>query len=132
MLLKKEVSEIFENELFHQFATVSKDGVPNICNVGAKYIREDGKIIVIDNYMRKTLSNVLENPEVSILVRRGKESYQIKGTAVYVSEGKEYEDAHQWMKSVNDRYPAKGAIVVTVHSVYNSMSGSTAGDRFED
>lgn len=132
MLLKKEVSEIFENEMYHQFAKVSKDGVPNICNVGAKYIREDGKIIVIDNYMRKTLSNVLENPEVSLLIRRGKESYQIKGTAVYVSVGKEHEYAQKWMKSVNEKYPVKGAIIVTVKSVYNSMSESTAGDKFEE
>ncbi|MDD2411280.1 MAG: pyridoxamine 5'-phosphate oxidase family protein [Bacteroidales bacterium] len=131
MILKKEIAEIFEQEQLHQFATASCDGIPNICTIGAKYIREDGKIVVIDNYFNKTLSNLKENPEVAILVRREKESYQIKGTAVYVSEGKEFEEAYKWMKAVNEKYPAKGAVIITVHSVYNSIAGPTAGDKIQ-
>lgn len=131
MILKKEIADIFEKELFHQFATSSKDGIPNICTIGAKYLRDDGKIIVVDNFMNKTLANLLENPEVSILIRREKEYYQIKGTAIYHTSGKEYEEAYKWMKAVAERYPAKGAVVVTVHSVYNSITGPTAGDRVQ-
>lgn len=131
MLFKKEVAEIFEKELFHQFATSSKDGIPNICTIGAKYLRDDGKIIVVDNYMNKTLANLLENPEVAILIRREKEYYQIKGTAVYHTSGAEYDEAYKWMKSIAERYPAKGVIVISVDSVYNSNSGSGAGDRVQ-
>lgn len=64
MILKKEIAEIFEQEQLHQFATASCDGIPNICTIGAKYIREDGKIVIIDNYFNKTLSNLKENAEV--------------------------------------------------------------------
>ncbi|MDD2386403.1 MAG: pyridoxamine 5'-phosphate oxidase family protein [Bacteroidales bacterium] len=131
MLLKKEVLEIFKNEKCHQFATVSIDGTPNICNVGAKYMRDDGKIVVIDNFMNKTLANIKENPEVAILIRREKESYQIKGTANYLTAGKEYDEAYKWMKSIGEKYPARGAIIITVHSVYNSITGPTAGDRVQ-
>ncbi|MDD4149986.1 MAG: pyridoxamine 5'-phosphate oxidase family protein [Bacteroidales bacterium] len=131
MLLKNEVVEIFNGEMCHQFATASIDGIPNICNVGAKFIREDGKIVVVDNYMNKTLSNLKENPEVSILIRQGRESYQIKGTAIYLTEGKEYEEAYKWMKAIGDKYPARGAIIITVHSVYNSITGPTAGDKVQ-
>lgn len=131
MILNKEVAEIFEQELFHQFATASCDGIPNICTIGAKYIREDGKIVVVDNYFNKTLSNLKENTEVSILIRRAKESYQIKGTAVYLSEGKEYEEAYKWIKAINEKYPARGAVIITVHSVYNSASGAGAGDKIQ-
>lgn len=131
MILKKEIAEIFEQEQLHQFATASRDGIPNICTIGAKYIREDGKIVVIDNYFNKTLSNLKENAEVSILIRRVKESYQIKGTAVYVSEGKEYEEAYKWMKAINEKYPARGAVIITVHSVYNSASGVGSGDKIQ-
>ncbi len=53
MFLKKEVADIFENEPYHQFATASNDGKPNICNIGAKFIRDDGKIVIVDNFMKK-------------------------------------------------------------------------------
>ncbi|MDD4575211.1 MAG: pyridoxamine 5'-phosphate oxidase family protein [Bacteroidales bacterium] len=102
-----------------------------ICTIAAKYIREDGKIVVVDNYFNKTLSNLKENTEVSILIHRAKESYQIKGTAVYLSEGKEYEEAYKWIKAINEKYPARGAVIITVHSVYNSASGAGAGDKIQ-
>lgn len=131
MLLKKEVAEIFKSEKSHQFATSSVDGIPNICNIGAKYIREDGKIVVVDNFMNKTLSNLKENSEVSILIRHERESYQIKGTAIYLTQGEEYEEAYKWMKAIGDKYPARGAIIITVNSVFNSITGPTAGERVQ-
>ncbi len=129
MKLKEEIYEIFETEKSHQFATSTKNGIPNICNIGGKYIREDDKIIIIDNYMKKTMENLQENHEVSILIRREKESYQLKGTAIYLTQGDEYIEAYKWMKSKGEKYPAKGAIVVTIHSVYNSFTGENAGEK---
>ena len=131
MLLKKEVAEIFENEAYHQFATSSRDGKPNICNIGGKFIRDDGEIVMVDNFMKKTIANLQENSEIAILIRREKESYQIKGTARYLTTGEEYDQAYKWMKAKGDKYPAKGAIIITIHSVYNSMTGKNAGERLE-
>lgn len=131
MLLKNEVAEIFENEAYHQFATSSPDGKPNICNIGGKFIRDDGKIVIVDNFMKKTIANLKENPEIAILIRREKESYQIKGTARYLTSGEEYDQAYKWIKAKGDKYPAKGAIIVTIHSVYNSMTGKNAGERLQ-
>jgi len=131
MLLNKKISDIFENETYHQLATSTKEGKPNICNIGGKYIREDGKIVIVDNFMKKTIKNIQENPEIAILIRKEKEAYQIKGTASYFIEGEEYEEAFKWMKLKGDKYPAKGAIIVTVHSVYNSMTGENAGEQIQ-
>ncbi len=129
MTLTKEVEEIFVNEKYHQLATSSNEGVPNICNIGGKYIRDDGKIIVVDNFMNKTIKNITFNPQVSILIRREKESYQIKGTSEYLTEGDEYKEAYKWMKSKGDKYPAKGAIIITVTEVFNAMTGANAGKK---
>lgn len=129
MNLPKEVKEIFVNKEYHQLATVSIEGVPNICNIGGKYIRDDNKIVIVDNFMKKTISNIKSNPRISILVRREKESYQIKGSCEYLTEGEEYEKTYKWMKSKGDKYPAKGAIIVSVEEVYNSTTGSNAGKR---
>jgi predicted pyridoxine 5'-phosphate oxidase superfamily flavin-nucleotide-binding protein len=62
MIIPKKVKDIFNNEPVHQLATSSKNGVPNVCNAGAKYLFNDETIIIIDNYMDKTLANILENP----------------------------------------------------------------------
>ena len=131
MFLKKEVADIFENEPYHQFATASNDGKPNICNIGAKFIRDDGKIVIVDNFMKKTIANLQKNSEIAILIRKEKESYQIKGTALYLTSGEEYDQAYKWMKAKGDKYPVKGAIIIAIHSVYNSMTGKNAGEKLQ-
>ena len=93
MKMPKKVKDIFNNEPVHQLATSSKNGVPNISNAGAKYLLDDETIIIVDNYMNKTLSNIIENPAVAILLRSGKESYQIKGSCGYFTSGVLYEEA---------------------------------------
>jgi hypothetical protein len=132
MKLPKKVKDIFNNELVHQLATASKTGVPNISNVGAKYLLDDETIIIVDNYMVKTLSNILENPAVSILLKSGKESYQIKGNCIYFTSGSLYEEAKKWMRSIGEKYPAKGALKIKVENIYNSNSGFGAGEKLGD
>ena len=128
MKLIGDVKEIFESEMCHQMATSSLDGAVNISNVGAKYLREDGAIVVVDNYMKKTKDNVIVNPRVAILVRKEKVSYQIKGTCRYVDDGPEFEAARSWMKAKADKYPAKGALIITPEAVYDSTTGPCAGE----
>jgi len=127
MKIPDEVREIFKNEKCHQLATASAEGVPNICNVGAKYLRDDDTIVIVDNYMKKTLDNLLSNPNVSVLIRREKVSYQIKGKCRYINKGPDYEEAKKWMKSVAEKYPAKGALIIAVEDIFDSTTGSNAG-----
>jgi predicted pyridoxine 5'-phosphate oxidase superfamily flavin-nucleotide-binding protein len=127
--LSGEIKEIFENEPYHQLSTASCEGVPNVSNIGCKFIREDGAIVIVDNYMKKTKENVVSNPSVAILIRKDKISYQIKGNGKYLTEGPEYEQARKWMKSKGDKYPAKGALIVTVESVYDSTTRASAGEK---
>lgn len=129
MKIPKEIKELFENEKYHQLATASVNGVPNVSTIGGKYVRDDETIVIVDNYMNKTLENVLSNPFVAILVRKEKIAYQIKGKCRYVNEGTDYEEARKWMKSKGDKYPAKGALIITVEEIFNSMTGPDAGKR---
>ncbi|MDD5503816.1 MAG: pyridoxamine 5'-phosphate oxidase family protein [Candidatus Omnitrophica bacterium] len=131
MKIPKKVKDIFNNEPVHQLATSSKNGVPNVCNAGAKYLLDDETIIIVDNYMNKTLANILENPLVAILVRSGKESYQIKGRCSYLNSGPLYEDARKWMKSMGEKYPAKGALKIEIEEIFDANSGSGAGEKIE-
>ena len=127
MKIPDKVKEIFENEKYHQLATASAESVPNVSNIGGKYLRDDDTIVVVDNHMKKTIANILSNPNVSILIRREKLSYQIKGKCKYVNEGIEYEEARKWMKSVAEKYPAKGALIITIEDIFDSTTGPNAG-----
>lgn len=127
MKMPGKVKEIFNNEIVHQLATSSSAGIPNVSNVGAKYLLDDETVIIVDNYMVKTLSNILENPVVAILIRRGKESYQIKGCCSYLKSGPIFEDARKWMKAIGEKYPAKGALKIKVEAIFNSASGCGSG-----
>jgi len=131
MKLPKKVKDIFNEEPIHQLATSSKNSVPNISNAGAKYLLDDETIIIVDNYMVKTSSNVIENSAVSILLRRGKESYQIKGRCSYFTSGAFYEEAKKWMKSIGEKYPAKGVLKIKVEDIYNSNSGAKSGKKIK-
>ena len=129
MEIPKNIKEIFESEKYHELATASKDGIPNISFIGAKYLQEDGTIVLIDNYMKKTLENILENPKVAILVRKDKEAYQLKGTCRYLNVGKEYEEAREWMKAKGDKYPTKGVLFVKVEEIFYSTANAMAGQK---
>lgn len=127
MKIPDNVKDIFEKERFHQLATASKNGEPNCSYVGAKYLLDDETIIIVDNFMRKTLKNILENPRIAIVIIRDKEAYQIKGNCEYLTNGPIYEEARKWMKAKGDKYPAKGAIVVKVTDIFYSTSDEKAG-----
>jgi len=129
MKIPKKVKDIFNNEPVHQLATSSKNGVPNISNAGAKYLLDDETIIIVDNYMKKTLSNIIENPAAAILLRSGKESYQIKGSCSYFTSGVFYEEAKKWMKSIGEKYPAKGVLKIKVEEIFNSAAGCGSGEK---
>jgi hypothetical protein len=131
MKIPEKVKDILVNEPVHQLATSSVAGVPNVSNIGAKYLLDDETIIVVDNYMKKTLSNILENPVVAILIRRGSESYQLKGKCRYLESGPIYSKAKNWMKSISEKYPAKGALEIKVEEVYNSASGFDSGEKIK-
>lgn len=127
MRIPKNILDILIKEKYYQLATCSKDGIPNICTVGAYFIKDKETIIIVDNYMRKTFRNVVGNPNVAILVRKEKESFQLKGKCIYKEKGREYEKARKWMRNKGRKYPAKGILIIKVEKIYDSRSGQNAG-----
>ena len=130
MQLQGKIKTIFNESRRVQLGTASAEGVPNVCHIGCKFTREDGKLIMIDNFMNKTKANVLENNKVAILMM-DEDAYQIKGLCTYVDEGEEYEAAKAWMKAKSVKFPAKGALIIEVTDVFNSKPGPDAGERIE-
>ncbi len=93
------------------FATINKDKTPHNIVVGDVKVF-DNNLLIGDNYMEITKSNLSRNPNVSLVVWN-KEGYRIDGAAFYYNKG-------EWMekvKEIHKGYPAKGAILVKIKKV---------------
>ena len=76
---------------------------------------EGDKIIMTDNHMDKSLKNIRNNPEVSIVFWNDEVGFRIDGTASYDSNDK-------WFKFVKDLkenigYSPKGALIIKVNEI---------------
>ncbi len=106
-------------------ATTDSSGTPNAVPIFYTDITEDGRLMLVDNYMRKTVMNIGFNPKVSVSVWNQKTGYQFKGNASIETSGELFESGK---KMVKDKTP-KGVILVDVESVYSTSPGAVAGEQ---
>ena len=112
--MEKEVIKIIEKNPV-AIATCSKEGKPHV--IAVAYVKvKDNKIVISDNYMRTTIENIKENPEISLASWNKKwEGYRINGKVEYFETGEYYD----FVKSIeeNKEEPCKGAVVVTINEI---------------
>jgi len=95
-------------------ATCDKNNNPH--NIAIMYAKvKDNKIIVTDNYMKKTKENILLNPRIALVFWRSFKEWKIRGVAEYYDFGK-------WLEFVkalkeNKDEPCKGAVVISIKEV---------------
>ena len=132
-VIPQEVQDLFNEIDDVVFTTVRADGQPNSCIVGMKTVIDDETVYLSDQFFKKTLANVLENPKVAIIFWKGIDAYEIYGTARYVNEGEEFETQKAWVDAAFESrgmpMRAKGGVFVHVDEVYTSKPGPTAGDK---
>ncbi|MCQ2070445.1 MAG: pyridoxamine 5'-phosphate oxidase family protein [archaeon] len=128
--VKKLFADHKEGFKFYALATSSSTGVPNVVPIGFLWVANDDEIWVIDNYLKKTLANIKENPVAAAYAigGTGKDCVQIKGPAVYENSGADYEAAVKMAHSVNPGFPAKGLVKIRVAEVYDTTPGPNAGE----
>lgn len=115
-------------------ATSSKSGIPNVVPMGAMFLQDDENLWIVDNFMKKTLSNLKENPKASFCVwtPEGDMSWQIKCDAVVENEGADYEKARNLMHQKRPDLPAKGLVKLKFKEIYQVKPGPGAGDLLAD
>ncbi len=104
-----EIKDVVESNKVY-VATAGKDASPHLIVVdGVKVV--EGKIVFTDNYMERTISNILENGKIELLVyAKGWKGFLIEGNAEYHDSGK-WQDFVKGLKE-NEPHPGKGAVVV--------------------
>lgn len=104
---------IEENPL--ALATIDGKGKPYCIAVAFVKVKDD-KIVITDNYMKKTINNLKNYPNVSLVVwNKDWKGYNIQGKANYFEEG-EWLDFIKFIKENKDE-PCKGAIVIEINDI---------------
>ncbi len=107
-ILKQEISPV---------ATSASTGMPNVVYVRYLKVIDDSTVLIADNYFDKTRDNILSNGRITFVVmKEDKGSFQLKGSAKWVTEGPMFDEMRKW---VPEKYPRVAAVVMTVEQIYS-------------
>ena len=121
--MDKNVEKILKEQIWY-LGTFDEE--PNAVPVAFKDISDDGKLLVGDVFLETTLNNIKANGKVAVSACDPKtmEGYQVKGTAVYATEGPIVDT---FKKVVSDMFKgaltAKGALIITPEKVIVTTPG---------
>lgn len=127
-----KMKEVLSKTRIISFATSSKDGTPNVVPIGMFTLQPDDETIwVVDNFMKKTLENIKENPKAAFFIWNPEysDSYQIKGSIKIENSGEDYEKAVGIAHKRMENAPAKNLLKMTVTDIYSVTAGPNAGKR---
>lgn len=125
MAMSDEMTTLLDKTGIWVLATADASGTPNAVPIHYTSRLQDGRLLLVDNFMNKTLDNIRANPIVSVSVWDGSLGFQFKGRAS-IETGGEHMEAGQAM--VKNRTP-KGVVLVEVTDIYSTSPGPEAGSR---
>jgi len=120
-----EMRKLLNETAIWVLATSDRDALPNAVPIFFTLVLENGKLLLVDNFMNKTIDNIQQNPMVSVSVWKDKEGYQFKGIAQLETSGTNFKLGKELAK---DRNP-KGVVTVEILSVYSTAPGPDAGKK---
>ena len=123
-LTNEMVDAIKNNDLFY-LATCSSKQVPNVVPIKCLKWISNNRVLVADNFMKKTKQNILDNSNVSFVVEKIREyPFQFKGKIKVYTEGEYYEE----VKKMVEKYTPKSALVIEISEVYSVNSKDKPGE----
>ena len=120
------ISRCFQGDIPNVLATASADGVPNVIFLSQVTIVDDDHLAISNQFLRKTMHNLGENPVATLLVLDpgDGESYKILARHVRSEcEGESFDEARQSLDSMaamvgmQDVFSLKGLEVFRVLDV---------------
>jgi len=95
---------------------ISADNTANSVWVICTKLINDEQFVIANNAMHKTLENVQAGSKgVLLYIAPERESYQVKGTLEYYTDGPIYDDMKKWL---DPKFPGKGALVLNIEEVF--------------
>ena len=126
-----EMKQIAEKAKVFTVGTATKNGEPNVIPMTFAKVLSDDEVLLMNNFMKKTIENIRANPRVAISVwKQGdSEGYQFKGNARIETSGKVFDDGVNWVRTTSPTLNPKAAIIVKVDSIYSITPGPDAGKK---
>lgn len=120
--LNKQIFNIKNDAVF---ATSSLEGIPNIVPIHSKHLISSKKVLISDQFMKKTKENIINNPFVALTIIDGEVLYKISGSCSYKSSGflymmavrgaKKYAKKHA--KDKNIKINCKGIVIMKIKKI---------------
>lgn len=131
MMIPDEVKSLFEKQPLVAFGTADKEGNPNVVPVFWKTTAGGETILLLDNYMKTSKKNLLENSRVCVSFwdPATEEAYKIKGEAAYHTSGDVFEQGKAFMQSKKPGRVPAGVVGIAVKEIYAIKPGPQAGER---
>ncbi|NTV45163.1 MAG: hypothetical protein HGB11_01250 [Chlorobiales bacterium] len=131
-MLTEQMKDLINHAEAWVLATADSDGVPNAIPVNWCELIDDDTMMLVDNCMKKTVENIMVNPNVAISIWEGSVGYQFKGKARIETSGEVFEEGEKIVKMVNPTAHPKGVIIVDIETIYNISPGQDAGKQLVD
>ena len=121
-----DINRCFQGDIPNVLATASADGVPNVIYLSQVTIVDDDHVAISNQFLRKTIQNLTENPVATLLVIDPVDGESYKLLARHVrseNEGQGFEDARLALDSMaamvgmQDVFSLKGLEVFRVLDV---------------
>ncbi len=116
--MEKHVEQFIVSADSKALATISSAGVLNVVPVSSVRVFE-GKIVLVNYFMEKTLENIISNNQVSFVCWSKMIGYQIKGRAQYHTSGDVFESVVSWIRETIPGRVVKGIFLVKPEEVYD-------------
>ena len=110
-------------------ATTSAQGLINVVPVSSIRV-VDGRIILVNYFMGKTLDNILAHPEVALVAWKDMIGYQIKGTAHYETSGALFDEVVKWVTETIPGRVVKGIVSITPTELYDIAPGKKTKELY--
>ena len=127
--LTDEVKESLAGTKLVYLATSSQDRVPNVVPIAAFKIRDDGTVLISDQFFNKTLQNMKDNPKIALSWWGDKGGFQIKGTVTIHTNDETFRQDVAWMKESWPKFVPKSAVILTITDVYAVKPGPEPGKK---
>lgn len=129
MKIPSEVMALLnDQEATKVLTSVSAEGIPHSIVVGSTMAPQDDMVCAAEIMMQNTAKNLEANSNVTVLVVKGMESYQVKAKVkARQTEGPLFDNVKAELEKIG--LPCRGVWLFEPLEVYNQSAGADAGKK---
>jgi uncharacterized protein len=129
-MIPQDVKSQFDGSHVVWMATSDASGVPNVAPMMQLVWAGERTLLIGDLFMKTTAANVQATGRVCLGVYDPdkQRAWKITGTAIYETEGPNYEKVQAELQKKKPGKRDKGVVVFTIQAVFDQMPGPNAGN----